>query len=86
MTNHPPPQEGTPPEPSAMNDALPVAAQTRQRAPAEPVYDGEVVDDPRAVRQTVVRRFVHWWGRSRCVPRALTSRQALRQAARDMIV
>jgi DNA segregation ATPase FtsK/SpoIIIE, S-DNA-T family len=69
-----------------MNGALPVAAQTRQRAPTEPVYDGEVVDDPRAVRQTVVRRFVHWWGRSRCLPVALTSRQALRQAAKDMIV
>jgi S-DNA-T family DNA segregation ATPase FtsK/SpoIIIE len=69
-----------------MNGALPVAAQTRQMAPAEPVYDGEVVDDLHAVRQAVVRRFVTWWGHSRCLPVALRSRQALRQAAKDMIV
>jgi len=70
-----------------MNGALPVVAPTRERAPAEPVYDGEVVDDlPRAVRRAVVRRFVNWWGRSGCVPAALTSRQVLRQAARDVIV
>ncbi|MGH3711489.1 MAG: cell division protein FtsK, partial [Pseudonocardiaceae bacterium] len=56
-------------------------------APAEPVFDGEVVDDlPRAVRRAVVRRFVTWWGCSRSVPLALKSRQALRQAAKDMIV
>ncbi|MGH3818878.1 MAG: cell division protein FtsK, partial [Pseudonocardiaceae bacterium] len=78
MTSHPPPQG----EPS-----LPAAAQTRERAPAEPVYDGEVVDDlPPAARRAVVRRFVTWWGRSRSVPLALTSRPALRQAAKDMIV
>ncbi|MGH3717238.1 MAG: cell division protein FtsK [Pseudonocardiaceae bacterium] len=70
-----------------MNDALPVAAQTRERAPTEPVYDGEVVDDlPRATRRAVVHWFATWWGSSRCVPVALRSRQTLRQAAKDMIV
>ncbi len=86
----PPPRDEPPPEPSAGKGALtslPVAAQTREMAPAEPVYDGEVVDDlPRAVRRAIVRRFMTWWGRSRSVPAALQSRQALRQAAKDMIV
>jgi DNA segregation ATPase FtsK/SpoIIIE, S-DNA-T family len=75
------------PQPPHDEPSLPVAAQTCEMAPAEPVYDGEVVHDlPRGVRQTVVRRFVNWWGRSRCVPVALQSRQALRQAAKDVIV
>ncbi len=87
MTNHPPPREETPPEPSPVNDALSVAAPTRQIAPAEPIYDGEIVDDPpRAARRAVVRRLLSWWGRGRYVPAALTSRLALRQAAKDMIV
>jgi DNA segregation ATPase FtsK/SpoIIIE, S-DNA-T family len=89
MTSHPPQpsQEETPPEPSAMNGALPIAAQTRQMAPAEPIYDGEVVEDlPRAVGRAVVRWFVNWWVRCRCVPAALRSRQALREAAKDLIV
>jgi S-DNA-T family DNA segregation ATPase FtsK/SpoIIIE len=70
-----------------MNGALPIAAQTRQMAPAEPIYDGEVVEDlPRAVGRAVVRWFVNWWVRCRCVPAALRSRQALREAAKDLIV
>ncbi|MGH3827810.1 MAG: cell division protein FtsK, partial [Pseudonocardiaceae bacterium] len=70
-----------------MNGALPVAAPTREVAPAEPVYDGEVVEDlPRAARRVVVRQFATWWGRSWCVPVALRSRRALRQAAKDMTV
>lgn len=70
-----------------MNGALRVAAQTHEMAPAEPVYDGEVVDDlPRATRRAVVRRFATWWRCSRCVPVALRSRQAIRQTAKDMIV
>jgi DNA segregation ATPase FtsK/SpoIIIE, S-DNA-T family len=89
MTSHPPqpPQEEPPPEPSPVNDALPVAAQTRQMEPAEPIYDGEVLDDlPRAVRRPVARQLLSWCGRCRCVPVALRSRQALRQATKDMIV
>jgi S-DNA-T family DNA segregation ATPase FtsK/SpoIIIE len=70
-----------------MNGALPIAAQTRQMAPAEPIYDGEVVEDlPRAVGRAVVRWFVNWWVRCRCVPAALRFRQALREAAKDLIV
>ena len=90
MTSHRTPRDEPPPEPSALTEALtslPVAAPTRQMTPAEPVYDGEVMDDlPRAVRRAVVRRFVTWWGRSRCVPVALESRHALSQAAKDVIV
>jgi DNA segregation ATPase FtsK/SpoIIIE, S-DNA-T family len=88
MSRHvPPPHDESPPEPSAMNGAVPVAAHTRERTSAEPVSDGDVVDDlPRAIRRAVARRFVSWWARSHSVPVALTSRQALRQAAKDMIV
>ncbi|MGH3833864.1 MAG: cell division protein FtsK, partial [Pseudonocardiaceae bacterium] len=43
-------------------------------------------DLPRATRRAVIHRFATWWGRSRCVPGALRSRRALRQAAKDMIV
>jgi S-DNA-T family DNA segregation ATPase FtsK/SpoIIIE len=70
-----------------MISTLPIAAQARQMAPAEPIYDGEVVDDlPRAARRTVAGRFLNWWVRSRCVPAALRSRQALQHAAKDLIV
>jgi DNA segregation ATPase FtsK/SpoIIIE, S-DNA-T family len=88
MTNHPPPpRKETSSEPSAVNSALPVAAQTRQMAPAEPIYDGEVMDDlPRAVRRAAGRRLLNWWERCRYLPGVLTSRQALRQTAKDMIV
>ncbi|MGH3808206.1 MAG: cell division protein FtsK, partial [Pseudonocardiaceae bacterium] len=56
-------------------------------ASAEPVYDGELVDDlPRTVRRAMAGRFVTWWGRSRSVPAALKSRPALRQAAKDLLV
>jgi S-DNA-T family DNA segregation ATPase FtsK/SpoIIIE len=55
--------------------------------PAEPIYDGEVLDDlPRAVRRPVARQLLSWCGRCRCVPVALRSRQALLQATKDMIV
>jgi hypothetical protein len=69
-----------------MNDALLVAAPSRDMAPAEPVYDGELVDDlPHTARRAVVRRFATWWARSGRLPAALTSRQALRQATKDLI-
>ena len=62
-------------------------APTCQRAPAEPVYDGDGVGDlPRAVRRGAGRRFVTWWEGFPRVPVALTSRHALRQSAKDMIV
>jgi DNA segregation ATPase FtsK/SpoIIIE, S-DNA-T family len=55
--------------------------------PAEPIYDGEVVDDlPRAARREATRRLLNRWGHCRYVPAALRSRQALRQAAKEMIV
>jgi S-DNA-T family DNA segregation ATPase FtsK/SpoIIIE len=56
-------------------------------APAEPIYDGEVVDDlPGATRRAVIRWLLNWWRRCPGVPVALKSRPALRQAARDLIV
>jgi DNA segregation ATPase FtsK/SpoIIIE, S-DNA-T family len=87
MTSQPPPsREEAPPEPSAANGALPVAAPTREMTPAEPIYDGEVVDDlPGATRRAVLRRFVSWWRRCPGMPVELKSRPALRQAARDLI-
>jgi S-DNA-T family DNA segregation ATPase FtsK/SpoIIIE len=55
--------------------------------PAEPIYDGEVVNDlPRGARREADRQLLNWWGRCRYVPAALRSQQALRQAAKDMIV
>jgi hypothetical protein len=85
MTCQPPPsREETPLEPSAANGALPVAAPIREMAPAEPIYDGEVVDDlPGATRRAVIRRFLNWWQRCPCVPVALKSRPALRSYGRQ---
>ena len=87
MTSQPPPsREEASLEPFAANGALPVAAPTREMAPAEPTYDGEVVDDlPGATRRAVIRRLVNWWRRCPGVPVALKSRPALRQATRDLI-
>jgi S-DNA-T family DNA segregation ATPase FtsK/SpoIIIE len=87
MTSQPPPsREETTLEPSAANGTPPIAAPTRERAPAEPIYDGDAVDDlPRATRRVLTRRFVSWWRRCPSVPVALKSRPALRQAARDLI-
>jgi S-DNA-T family DNA segregation ATPase FtsK/SpoIIIE len=87
MTSQPPPsREKAPLKPSAADGALPVAAPTREIAPAEPIYDGEVVDDlPGATRRAVIRRFLNWWRRCSGVPVALKSRPALRRAVRDLI-
>jgi hypothetical protein len=61
------PQAGSPmtsQRPPRAETSLSVAAQTREIAPVEPVYDGEVGGDlPRAVRRAVIRRFVNWWSR-----------------------
>jgi S-DNA-T family DNA segregation ATPase FtsK/SpoIIIE len=87
MTSQPPPsREEAPREPSPANGAPPVAAPTHAMAPAEPIYDGEVVDDlPGVTRGAVIRRFLNWWRRCSGVPVELKSRPALRQAARDLI-
>ena len=70
----------------AMNDALPVAARPATWPRPSRFYDGELVDDlPDTARRAVVRRFATWWARSVRLPAALTSRQALRQATRDLI-
>jgi S-DNA-T family DNA segregation ATPase FtsK/SpoIIIE len=56
---------------------------SRDVVPADPVYDGELVDDESPpTRET----FTGWWQRSRHVPRALTSWAACRQALRDGLV
>ncbi len=78
------PDEGVNP---AVNGALPVAAQTREMVPAEPVYDAELVDDyPATSPRTTARRFMNWWQRSRLVPVALKSRQAALQGGKDAVV
>jgi DNA segregation ATPase FtsK/SpoIIIE, S-DNA-T family len=48
--------------------------------PADPVYDGELVDDEPVAASAA---FTSWWQRSRCVPQAVKSRAAARQAGRD---
>jgi DNA segregation ATPase FtsK/SpoIIIE, S-DNA-T family len=88
MTSQPPPsREEAPLEPSATNSAPPVTAPTHETAPAEPIHDGDVVDDPPgSTRQATIRRFSNWWRHRPGVPMALKSRPALRQAIRDLIV
>ena len=51
--------------------------------PADPVYDGELVDDEPVATSAA---FTSWWQRSRRVPQAVKSRAAARQAVRDGVV
>ncbi|TNC19419.1 FtsK/SpoIIIE domain-containing protein [Amycolatopsis alkalitolerans] len=60
----------------AVNASLPVRA--------EPVYEAELVDDAPPVPSFVSGRL--FWQRSRFVPVAFKSRQALKQAVRDVLV
>ncbi|MFC0434406.1 cell division protein FtsK [Kutzneria buriramensis] len=55
---------------------------------ADPVYDAELVDESaaRAARPSVRQVFASWWQRSPRVPRALKSRQAVKLAAKDLVV
>jgi S-DNA-T family DNA segregation ATPase FtsK/SpoIIIE len=70
-----------------MTGRLPVPDSVRDVIPADPVYDGELVDDaPAMTRRTARRRFMNWWLRSRHVPTAFKSRQAAKQAAKDTVV
>jgi S-DNA-T family DNA segregation ATPase FtsK/SpoIIIE len=48
--------------------------------PADPVYDGELVDD---VPIPLSAGFTSWWQRSRRVPQVIKSRAAARQVVRD---
>jgi S-DNA-T family DNA segregation ATPase FtsK/SpoIIIE len=48
--------------------------------PADPVYDGELVDDEPVAASAA---FTSWWQRSRHVPQVIKSRAAARQAVRD---
>jgi len=51
--------------------------------PAEPVFDGELVDEQaEAYQSPPSRRFTAWWQRSRLVPPSLKSRQAAKYAAK----
>jgi S-DNA-T family DNA segregation ATPase FtsK/SpoIIIE len=54
--------------------------------PADPVYDGELVDDESAPSLPTPAAFTGWWQRSRRVPQAVKSWAAARQAARDGLV
>jgi len=70
--------------------APPTHASSREVDRAEPVYDGELVEDvltkSRPARVTVWRRFVQWWRRSPRVPLSLKNRAHAKQAARDTAV
>lgn len=71
----------------SMNGHLPVPAPTQDVTRAEAVYDAELVDDqPAAIRRTFERRFADWWRRTRWIPAALKSWQAVRYAAKDLVV
>jgi S-DNA-T family DNA segregation ATPase FtsK/SpoIIIE len=70
----------------AVNGEAPVVAPGREVEAAEPVYDAELVDDwPVARRRTFRQRLARRWQRSRLVPVAFKSRQALKQGGRDAI-
>ncbi|WP_346128596.1 FtsK/SpoIIIE domain-containing protein [Lentzea roselyniae] len=60
---------------------------TGEMVPAGPVFEGELVDDQTdATQPPHVHRVAGWWQRSRFVPAALKSRQALGYAAKDGLV
>jgi S-DNA-T family DNA segregation ATPase FtsK/SpoIIIE len=70
---------------------LPAGAVHRAVVPADPVFDGELVDDQtvidhQGVAQTWARRFVNWWQRCPRVPAVLRSREDSQQAAKDGVV
>jgi DNA segregation ATPase FtsK/SpoIIIE, S-DNA-T family len=54
--------------------------------PADPVFDGELLDDRSAVQRHGAGRVVSWWLRSPRVPLGLKSRGYAIQAARDAAV
>ncbi|MEV4313017.1 cell division protein FtsK [Actinocrispum sp. NPDC049592] len=53
---------------------------SRDVVPAEPVYEGELVDDVPVIAGASGGRFTNWWMRSRRVPEAFRSRQASKDA------
>ncbi|PWK91835.1 S-DNA-T family DNA segregation ATPase FtsK/SpoIIIE [Lentzea atacamensis] len=58
-----------------------------EMVPAEPVFEGELVDDQTdATQPPHVHRVAGWWQWSRFVPAALKSRQALGYASKDGLV
>ncbi|MEU7475830.1 FtsK/SpoIIIE domain-containing protein [Lentzea sp. NPDC042327] len=60
---------------------------TGEMVPAGPVFEGELVADHADVAQPPhVHRVAGWWQRSRFVPAALKSRQALGYAVKDGLV
>src|SRR5690348_9197649 len=54
--------------------------------PADPVLDGELVDDRRATHRQQPARLVLWWQHSSRIPLALKSRAQAARAARDAAV
>jgi S-DNA-T family DNA segregation ATPase FtsK/SpoIIIE len=56
---------------------------TQDVVPADPVYDGEFVDDESTPRPAA---FTNWWQRSRRIPQVFKSRAAAQQAARDLLI
>ncbi|HEX4701057.1 MAG TPA: cell division protein FtsK, partial [Pseudonocardiaceae bacterium] len=51
--------------------------------PADPVYDGELVDDESQPSRRPPAAFTGWWQRSRLVPSTVKSRAAARHAVQD---
>jgi S-DNA-T family DNA segregation ATPase FtsK/SpoIIIE len=69
----------------AVNAAVPAVAR-RDLEPADPVFDGELVDDVPALYSPRASGFSGWWRRSRHVPLVLKTRAAATQAAKDAAV
>ncbi|MBW0009347.1 MAG: cell division protein FtsK, partial [Pseudonocardiales bacterium] len=54
--------------------------------PADPVLDGELIDDERPSGQHEHYRQASWWPRSPRIPAALKNRASAAQAAKDTAV
>jgi S-DNA-T family DNA segregation ATPase FtsK/SpoIIIE len=75
-------------EPSMNDHELPVPAESRDVVPADPVLDGELVEEPPRARYYSPRLgwFASWWLRSPRVPVWLKSRRHAVQALKDFAV
>jgi DNA segregation ATPase FtsK/SpoIIIE, S-DNA-T family len=77
MNIHEPSTEG--------HETLPVRAESREVTPADPVFDAELIDEPRYYSPRL-GRFASWWLRSSRVPARLKSRRQAVQAGKDLLV
>jgi S-DNA-T family DNA segregation ATPase FtsK/SpoIIIE len=67
------------------HETLPVRAESREVSPVDPVYDAELVEEPRYYSPQL-GRFASWWLRSPRVPVWLKDRRQAVQAGKDLLV